>query len=152
MGFQNPFVFNVLKLSKPTCQFFFYLLLLRTVINAGLPYRFIAAEWPTENSAHQPQAPGSRVLIRCNTPLKQQREASISSSYDEERAAMRMALEWPLPSYTAIAICTGSQSLLKTIQSGSGDTTDLRRMLNKRAGKITLDPTLDLRPPRDCWQ
>ncbi len=51
---------------------------------------------------------------------------------------MRMALEWPLPSHAAAAICTDSQSLLKAIQSGSGDTTDLRRMLNKRAGKTTL--------------
>ncbi len=51
---------------------------------------------------------------------------------------MRMALEWLLPSYAAIAICTGSQSLLKAIQSGSIDTADLRRMLSKRAGKTTL--------------
>ncbi len=38
----------------------------------------------------------------------------------------------------AAAVCTDSQSLLKAIQSGSADTTDLRRMLNKRAGKTTL--------------
>ncbi len=44
------------------------------------------------------------------------------------------------------AICTDSQSLLKAIQSRSTDTTDLRRMLNKRAGKTTLaDP-----PPCHC--
>ncbi len=53
---------------------------------------------------------------------KQQREAAFTSSYDEEKAAMRMALEW----------------LLKVIQSGSADTTNLRRMLNKRTGKTTL--------------
>ncbi len=37
-----------------------------------------------------------------------------------------------------MAICTDSKSLLKTIQSDSVDTADLRRMLNKRAGKTTL--------------
>ncbi len=64
---------------------------------------------------------------------KQQRGA-----YDEEKAAMCMALEWLLPPHVAAAICTDSQSLLKKIQSGSADTTDLRRNLNKRAGKTTL--------------
>ncbi len=63
---------------------------------------------------------------------------AFTSSYDEEKAAMRMALEWPLPSHAAAAICTDSQSLLKAIQSRFADTTDLRRMLNKRAGKTTL--------------
>ncbi len=61
-----------------------------------------------------------------------------TSSYDEEKAAMRMALEWLLPSHAAATIFTDNQSLLKVIQSGSADTTDLRRMLNKRAGKTTL--------------
>ncbi len=51
---------------------------------------------------------------------------------------MRMALEWLSPSHAAAAICTDSQSLLKAIQSGSADTTDLRSMINKRAGKTTL--------------
>ncbi len=50
---------------------------------------------------------------------------------------MRMALQWLLPSHDAAAICTDSYSLLKAIQSGSADTADLRRMLNKRAGKTT---------------
>ncbi len=70
--------------------------------------------------------------------LKQKRGAAFTSSNDEEKAAMRIALEWFLPSQAAAAICTDSQSLLKAIQSGSADTTDLRRMLNKRAGKTTL--------------
>ncbi len=34
---------------------------------------------------------------------KQQRGAAITSSYDEEKAAMRMALEWLLPSHAAAA-------------------------------------------------
>ncbi len=69
---------------------------------------------------------------------KQQRGAAITSSYDEEKAAMRMALEWLSASHTAAAICTDSQSLFKAIQSGSADTADLRSMLNKRTGKTTL--------------
>ncbi len=73
-----------------------------------------------------------------NHLTKQQRGAAITLSYDEEKAAMRMALEWLSPSHAAAAICTDSQSLLKAIQSGSTDTADLRRMLNKRAGKTTL--------------
>ncbi len=69
--------------------------------------------------------------------MKQKHRAAFTTSYDEEKAAMRMALEWLLPSHEASAICTDSQSLLKAIQSGSADTTDLRRMLKKRAGKTT---------------
>ncbi len=56
---------------------------------------------------------------------KQQRGAAITSSYDKEKAALRMALEWLSPSHAAAAICTDSQSLLKAIQSGSADITDL---------------------------
>ncbi len=62
---------------------------------------------------------------------KQQRGTAFTSSYDEEKAAMRMALEWLLPSHAAVAICTDIQLLLKAIQSGSADTTNLRHMLNK---------------------
>ncbi len=40
---------------------------------------------------------------------KQQRGAAITSSYDVEEAAMRMALEWLSPSHAAAAICTDSQ-------------------------------------------
>ncbi len=68
---------------------------------------------------------------------KQQRGAAFTSSYEKEKAAMCIVLEWLLPSHAAAATCTGSQSLLKAIQNGSADTTDLRRMLNKRAGKTT---------------
>ncbi len=60
---------------------------------------------------------------------KQQRGAAITSSYDEEKAAKRMALERLSPSHAAAVICTASQSLLKATQSGSVDTADLRRML-----------------------
>ncbi len=81
---------------------------------------------------------------------KQQRGAAITSSYDEKKVAMRMALEWLSPSHAAVAICTDNQSLFKSIQSGSDDTADLRSLLSKRAGKTTL--LWNPRPPRDCWQ
>ncbi len=55
--------------------------------------------------------------------------AAITSSNDEEKAAMTTALEWILLSRAAAAICTDSQSLLKAIQSGSADTADLPRMV-----------------------
>ncbi len=46
---------------------------------------------------------------------KQQRGAAVLSSYDEEKAAMHMALKWLSPPHAASAICTTSQSLLKAI-------------------------------------
>ncbi len=69
---------------------------------------------------------------------KQQRGAALTSSYDEEKTTMRMTLEWLLPAQEAVAIRTASQSLLKVTQSGSVDTSDLRRMLDIRAHKTTL--------------
>ncbi len=45
-------------------------------------------------------------------PTKLQREAATTSSYDEEEAAIRMALECLLPSQAAAAIGTDRQSLL----------------------------------------
>ncbi len=48
-----------------------------------------------------------------------------------------MTFELLLPSHEAAAICIDSQSLLKVIQRGT-DTSDLRRMLDKRAGNTTL--------------
>ncbi len=69
---------------------------------------------------------------------KQQRRAAITLAGNEEKVAMRMALEWLLPSHADAAICTDSQSLLKAMQSCSVDTADLRRMLNKPVGKTIL--------------
>ncbi len=46
---------------------------------------------------------------------KQQRGAAVLSSYDEEKAAMRMALKWLSLSHAASAICTTTQWLLKAI-------------------------------------
>ncbi len=71
-------------------------------------------------------------------PKKQQRGTAITSSYDKEKAAVRMALDWLLPSHEVAVIFTDSQSLLKVIQSGLDDISDIRHMPNKRAGKTTL--------------
>ncbi len=77
---------------------------------------------------------------------KQQRGAAITSSNDAEKAPMRMALECLSPSHAAAAICTDSQSLLKSIQCETADTADQRHLLNKRVGKTIL-----LWIPQDCW-
>ncbi len=81
---------------------------------------------------------------------RQQSGAAITSSYDEEKAALRIALEWLSPSHAAAVICTDSQSFIKAIHSGSADTVDLRRMLNKRAGLLAMRrrmPELSKRQP-----
>ncbi len=70
--------------------------------------------------------------------LRQQRGAAFTSSYDEEKAAMRFAIEWLLPSLEAAAICIDCQSHLWAIQCGSADTSDLRRMLDHRTNITTL--------------
>ncbi len=66
-----------------------------------------------------------------------QESIAIASSYDEEKAAVCMTLEWLLPSLEAAAICTDSQSLLKVTQSSSADTSNLRHTLNKWEGMST---------------
>ncbi len=48
---------------------------------------------------------------------KRQCEATFTTSCDEEKAVMRMALGWRLPSHAAAAICADSESLFKA--SGS---------------------------------
>ncbi len=62
---------------------------------------------------------------------KQQSKAATTSPYDEEKVAVRMALEWLSQSNEAAAVCAASQSLLKATQSGSADTSDTRRILDK---------------------
>ncbi len=53
---------------------------------------------------------------------KQQRGTASTSSYDEEKEAKRMALQWLSPSHATAVICTDCQSRLKTIQCGSANT------------------------------
>ncbi len=96
----------------------------------------------TEGSATGgPLSDGVGMVVIEGDPItlftKHQRGAYAKAS-DEEKAAIRMALEWFLPSHTAAAICTDTQSLLKVIQSGTADTADQRRILSKQAGKTTL--------------
>ncbi len=44
---------------------------------------------------------------------KQQRGAAFTSAYDEEKAAMRKALEWLLPSHAAAASALTANRFLK---------------------------------------
>ncbi len=46
---------------------------------------------------------------------KKKRGASLTSSYDEEKATMNIALEWLLPSHDAAAVCIDRPSLLNAI-------------------------------------
>ncbi len=63
---------------------------------------------------------------------KQQRELAITSSYDEEKATMRMAFEWLFPSNVAAVICTDSKSRLERSRAAP------QTLLSKQAGKSTL--------------
>ncbi len=64
---------------------------------------------------------------------KQERGVPFISSYAQEDVVMHTTLEWLPPSPEATAICTDRQTLLMTIQIGSVDASDLRRLLDKRA-------------------
>ncbi len=52
------------------------------------------------------------------------RGAELTSSYEEEKAALLLALEWARANCPTerISICSDSQSLLKAIQSAAHDT------------------------------
>ena len=66
--------------------------------------------------------------------------AKYTSSYDEERAAMFLALEWIRDNNasTDTIICSDSQSLLTAITNNSRDTEDIRTLLASFKGKIVL--------------
>ncbi len=67
------------------------------------------------------------------------RGAELTSSYEEEKAAFLLALDWARAncSTESISICSESQSLLKAIQSGAHDT-PIRQRLDKRKGPNIL--------------
>ncbi len=68
------------------------------------------------------------------------REAELTSSYEEEKAALLLALDWARANCPTerISICSGSQALLKAIQSGAHDTQSIRQRLDNREGSTTL--------------
>ena len=61
-------------------------------------------------------------------------------SYDEERAAMALALDWMTiyNQYTDTVICSDSQSLLTAIENSSPDTSNIRKQLSELKGRVTL--------------
>ena len=66
--------------------------------------------------------------------------AKYTCSYDEERAAMYLALEWIRDNNasTDTIICSDSQSLLTAIANNSRDTEDIRKLLDSFKGKTVL--------------
>ncbi len=56
------------------------------------------------------------------------RGAGLTSSYEEEKAALLLALDWARANCHTerISICSDSPSLLKAIQSGAHDTQSIR--------------------------
>ncbi len=69
---------------------------------------------------------------------KLHRGAVLTSSYNGEKVAIRMAPEWRLQLSEVASICTGRQYLLKATQGGSADTSYLRRMNDKQVDNTTL--------------
>ncbi len=68
------------------------------------------------------------------------RGAEQTSSYEEEKAVLLMALDWARDNCPTerISIGSDSQSLLKAIQSGAHDTQSIRQRLEIREGPTTL--------------
>ncbi len=59
------------------------------------------------------------------------RGAELTSSYEEEKATLLLALDWARANCPTerISICSDSQSLLKAIQSGAHDTQSIPQRL-----------------------
>ncbi len=74
------------------------------------------------------------------THTSKARGAELTSSYEEEKAALLLALDWAKANCPTerISICFDSQSLLKAIQSGAHDTQSIRQRLDNREGPTTL--------------
>jgi len=68
------------------------------------------------------------------------RGRTITSSYEEEKNAMLLALEWIAQNSPqgATVICSDSQSLLKAISNASDDSVLIRRKLSGSSGREVL--------------
>ncbi len=68
------------------------------------------------------------------------RGVGLTSSYEEGKAALLLALDWPRANCPTerISICSDIQSRLKAIQSGAHDTQSIRQRLDNREGHTTL--------------
>ncbi len=74
------------------------------------------------------------------THTSKARGAELTSSYEEEIAALILALDWARANCPTerISICSDSQSILKATQSGAHDTQSIRQRLDNREGPTTL--------------
>ncbi len=68
------------------------------------------------------------------------RGSELTSFYEEEKAALLLALDWARANCPTerIAICSDSQSLLKAVQSGAHDTQSICQLLDNREGPTAL--------------
>ena len=70
----------------------------------------------------------------------QKKGGKLTSSYDEEKAAMLLALNWMKTNnqYTDTIICSDSQSLLYSIDSLMPNTADIRKLLDSMKGRTFI--------------
>ncbi len=68
------------------------------------------------------------------------RGAELTSSYEEEKAALLLALDWARAKCPTerISICSDSQSLLKAIRSGAHDIQSIRQQIGNMGDPTTL--------------
>ncbi len=68
------------------------------------------------------------------------RGAELASSYEEEKAALPLALDWARANCPTerLLILSDSQSLLKAIRSDAHDTQSVRQRLDIREGPTSL--------------
>ncbi len=71
------------------------------------------------------EEPADPVIIHTSNA----RGAELTSSYEEEKATLLLALDWARANCPTgrISICSDSQSLLKAIQSSAHDTQSIRQ-------------------------
>ncbi len=80
--------------------------------------------------------PADPVIIHTSKP----RGAELTSSYEEEKAARLLVLDWARANCPTehISICRDSQYLLKAVHSGAHDTQSIRQRLDNREGPSIL--------------
>ncbi len=74
------------------------------------------------------------------THTSKARAAELTSSFEEEKAALLLALDWAMANCPTkpISICSDNISLLKAIQSGEHGTQPICQRLDKREGPTTI--------------
>ena len=70
--------------------------------------------------------------------VNQQKGAPLTSSYEEEVAAMSLIIEWKHLDEAKVFICTDSQSLCQALQSQNSETSDLRWKIRNCEQRIII--------------